>query len=73
MGNVNAKRERVKLCKNHAIKLLFLHTSFGWRRYTLDNTPILGWFHEVRTACDYVKPGTPCPELATDVFVKTWA
>ena len=89
MENVSTKRERVNLCKNHAIKLLFLHTSFGWRRYMTDNTPILGWFTACDgdtvtvsaesstavsvTACDYVKPGAPCPEPATDLFVKTWA
>jgi len=81
--------EHVNLCNAHAIRLLFLHTSFGWKRYTLDNTPALGWVTACDgatvtvsprttnavtvTACDYVKPGDRCPEPATDRFEKTWA
>jgi hypothetical protein len=61
---MNMETEHVNLCNAHAIRLLFLHTSFGWKRYTVDNTPALGWV----TACDYVKPGDRCPEPATDRF-----
>jgi hypothetical protein len=58
--------EHVNLCNDHAIRLLFLHTSFGWKRYMLNNTPTLGYY----TKCDYV--GTECSKPATDKFEKTW-
>jgi len=45
----------VNLCDRHNA----LHTHFGWQRYILDNTPVLGHY----TACDYA--GATCKSPAS--------
>ena len=58
--------DRMNLCNDHAKRLLFLVTGFGWAQYQTSNAHALGWY----TGCDYGRnaPGTICNAPATYLY-----